>query len=114
MASRPRFFVSLVLAGIFGMLAAACGGTDPAPIPDAAAADVAADVPGSPCGVNNLICKEGVSGKACAAVSQASKCVGTTWSCPAGAISADTCGCTAAGAILPGGDCGKPVDSGAD
>ena len=106
---------SLVLAASLAALAAACSGADPAPIPDAAAADVAADVPGSPCGVNNLICKQGAAGKACAAVSQASKCVGTTWSCPAGAVSADTCGCTAFGTTLPGGDCnGPPPDSGAD
>lgn len=112
MVARP---LPLVLASLLGALALACSGGDPAPIPDAAAADVAADVPTSPCGVNNLICKEGAAGKACAAVTQASKCVGTTWSCPAGAISADTCGCTAFGSVLPGGDCTtSPPDAGAD
>lgn len=113
MTARP---LSIVLTALFGALAVACSGDDPAPIPDAAAAaDVAADVPTSPCGVNNLICKEGADGKACAAVSQASKCVGTAWSCPAGAISADHCACTAAGTLMPGDDCSVLLlDAGAD
>lgn len=112
MAARP---LPLVLASVLGALAVACSGSDPAPVPDASASDAAPDVPGSPCGVNNLICKVGAAGKACAAESQASKCAGTTWTCPAGAVSADTCGCTAAGALLPGGDCATPpADSGAD
>lgn len=112
MAARIFF---LALGASLGAVGVACSGDDPAPIRDAAAADVAADVPGSPCGVNNLICKEGAAGKACAIVGQASKCVGTTWTCPAGAISADQCGCTASGTTLPGGDCkAPPPDSGAD
>lgn len=102
------------LAVILGAVAVACGGDDPAPIPTPVS-DAAPDVPGSPCGVNNLICKTGAAGKACSATGQASKCVGTTWTCPAGAISADQCGCTAAGGLAPGDDCkAPPPDAGAD
>lgn len=104
MQPHPLRF-GLLLAGAIAFPLGACSDDDTSTVPDSGTPSDATSE-GSPCGPL-LICKEGSEGKACSQVPSTPKCVGTTWQCPVGSISASLCGCAADNTRPVGADCGK-------